>query len=55
MDLPTLSSAVGMFQFRVKRHLKMKVFRKLSNKILQKYADIFFITLDELKEFKNAR
>ena len=52
MDLPTLSSVVGMFSFRVKRHLKMKHFKKLNNKILQKYADALSIKVDELKDFK---
>lgn len=52
MDLPTLSSVVGMFSFRVKRHLKMKHFKKLNNKILQRYADALSIKVDELKDFK---
>lgn len=52
MDLPTLSSMVDMFSFRVKRHLKMKHFKKLNNKILQKYADAFDIKIEELKDFK---
>ena len=52
MDLPTLSSGVGMFGFRVKRHLKMKYFLKLNDKILKKYSDIFDISLEELKDFK---
>ena len=52
MDLPTLSSVVDMFSIRVKRHLKMSVFKKLNNKILQKYADAFFIEIGELKDFK---
>ncbi|MAD41082.1 MAG: hypothetical protein CL623_01645 [Arcobacter sp.] len=52
MDLPTLTSVVGMFSFRVKRHLQMKYFKKLNDKILQKYADAFAIEIDELKDFK---
>lgn len=51
MDLPTLSSVVDMFSFRVKRHLKMKHFRKLNDKILQKYAFAFNIKIKELKDF----
>ncbi|WP_228154512.1 hypothetical protein [Aliarcobacter cryaerophilus] len=51
MDLPTLCSGVGMFSFRVKRHLKMKYFLKLNDKILKKYSDFFDISLKELKEF----
>lgn len=52
MDLPTLASVTGFFQFRVKRHLKAKHFKKLNDKILQRYADAFQIELNELKEFK---
>lgn len=52
MDLPTLCSVVGMFAFRVKRHLKMKHFKKLNDKILQRYCEAFDIRLEELKEFK---
>ncbi len=51
MDLPTLCSGVGMFSFRVKRHLKMKYFLKINDKILKKYSDFFDISLKELKEF----
>ena len=49
MDVPVLASYVGFWQWRVKRHLKPKVFKKLSEKTLQKYADVFEISLNELK------
>jgi len=49
MDLPTLSSIVNMFQFRVKRHLKGNVFQKMNDPLLKKYADAFGIDLEELK------
>eukprot|EP01022_Parablepharisma_sp_SALTPOND_P031471 TRINITY_DN80175_c0_g1_i1.p2 TRINITY_DN80175_c0_g1~~TRINITY_DN80175_c0_g1_i1.p2 ORF type:complete len:132 (-),score=18.90 TRINITY_DN80175_c0_g1_i1:89-484(-) len=52
MDLPTLASVVEMFQFRVKRHLKMKHFKKLNDKILSKYVQAFNIKIEELKDFK---
>lgn len=51
MDYQILASYVGLWQWRVKRHSKPNVFKKLSDKILQKYADAFEITLDELKNF----
>ena len=51
MDLPTLCSGVGMFSFRVKRHLKMKHFKKLNDEILKRYSNLFDISLKELKEF----
>lgn len=54
MDIPTLASIVGMFQFRVKRHLKYQNFLKLNDKILSKYADAFDMQLEELKGFKKG-
>ena len=54
MDLPILASYVGIWQWRVKRHFKPNVFNKLSNKMLQKYADVFEITIDQLKNLEHA-
>jgi hypothetical protein len=55
MDIPTLASVVGFFQFRVKRHLKAKYFVKLNDNILQKYCEVFGITIEELKGFNNGK
>jgi len=52
MDIPTLTSIVGMFGFRVKRHLRADIYKKLNDKILNKYAIAFQIDLEELKGFK---
>lgn len=52
MDWPTLSSYVSMWSWRVKRHGRPSVFKGLNNKILQKYADAFEISVEELKNFK---
>ncbi|MDM1043666.1 hypothetical protein HX004_00595 [Myroides sp. 1354] len=51
MDLPTLSAYVSIWRWRVKRHFKPRIFKKLSAKVLQKYADAFEITVAELKAF----
>lgn len=51
MDIAILSGYVGMWQWRVKRHFRPDVFKKLSNKKLEQYADAFSITPDELKNF----
>ena len=50
MDLQVLASYMEMWQWRVKRHMKPNVFTRLSPKILQRYADTFEISLDQLKE-----
>lgn len=52
MDIGVLSSYVGMWQWRVKRHFKPKIFAGLSDTILGKYAKSFNITIEELKNFK---
>ncbi|MFL9844666.1 hypothetical protein [Flavobacterium rhizosphaerae] len=52
MDVGILSSYAGIWKWRVKRHFKPGVFAGLSQKTLQKYADVFSITVNELKNFK---
>ncbi|GGX25103.1 hypothetical protein [Aquimarina muelleri] len=54
MDIGILASYVGLWQWRVKRHLKPKVFCKLSQKMLQKYADVFEITIDQLNRIEHG-
>lgn len=52
MDLTILASYIGMWKWRVKRHFKPNVFNTLNNRILQKYADAFEISIAELKNIK---
>ncbi|WP_433765080.1 hypothetical protein [Flavobacterium ginsenosidimutans] len=49
MDLNILSSYVGFWKWRVKRHFNPSVFAKLNDKILKKYADTFGVSVEELK------
>jgi hypothetical protein len=49
MDIPLLASYVDKWQWQVKRHLKPEVFNALSQELLEKYAFIFKISVDELK------
>lgn len=51
MDLSTLSAYVSIWSWLVKRHFKPRVFKKLNDKILKKYADAFEISVAELKAF----
>src|SRR5271157_628089 len=44
-----LSMHAGIMVWRVKRHLKPKVFNRLSEKTLKKYTEAFNITLEQLK------
>ena len=52
MDVSVLASYVEIWQWRVKRHFKPSVFKKLNSKVLQKYADVFEISIDELKHIE---
>lgn len=52
MDVPILASYVGMWKWRIKKHFKPKVFAGLTDRVLQRYADAFNISLAELKKFK---
>ncbi len=51
MDLATLSAYTGFWQWTIKRHLNPHIFKKLSNKRLNKYAEVFNISTDELIRF----
>ena len=52
MDLTLLSAYTGFWKFNIKRHFKPSVFKSLSDKTLQSYANAFEISLNELKHFK---
>lgn len=48
MDAKLLASYAGLFTFQVRRHMKPEPFRKLNVKALQRYANIFKVTVEEL-------
>jgi hypothetical protein len=52
MDFPVLSGYTGFWTFTIKRHMKPNVFKSLSEKKLNKYANAFEISVEELKNFK---
>lgn len=49
MDLHFLAQATGIFQWRIKRHFKPRVFARLREGLLQKYADVLGVSVSELK------
>lgn len=55
MDLAVLAAYSGFWQWTIKRHSKPKVFKKLSDSTLKKYADAFGITVEELKNFDGTK
>jgi len=49
-DLMSLAHATGFFQWQIKRHLKVEIFNKLSEKKLMKYCAVFNVSLNEFKK-----
>ncbi len=52
MELSIVSAYTGFWKWQIKRHLKPAVFEKLSQKKLQKYADLFELSVEEFKTMK---
>jgi hypothetical protein len=52
MDISLLAAYTGFWQWQIKRHLKPDVFNKLSDKKLQRYAEVFNVSVDDLKNMK---
>lgn len=50
MNIGLLSQYVRMNRWRIKRHLKPGVFKRLKPEILKKYAEIFEITVEQLRQ-----
>jgi hypothetical protein len=48
-DETGLAMAAGVWKWQLRRHLRPKIFAKLPDKTLQKYADALQISIDELK------
>ncbi len=52
MDIPIVSAYTGFWKWQVKKHLKYDAFQKLSESRLAKYAELFEVSVDELKTMK---
>lgn len=52
MDWQTLAAYMNKWIFLIKRHQKPAVFKKLNEKTMAKYAEVFGISVNELKNFK---
>ncbi|MEO7215130.1 hypothetical protein [Mucilaginibacter sp.] len=49
MDIGILAGYTGFWQWQIKRHLKPNVFAKLPLEKLQRYAEVFNVSVDDLK------
>lgn len=52
MDISILASYAGKWQWQIKRHLKPNVFKNLNQATLSKYAQIFNISIEQLKNLE---
>ncbi len=52
MELPILAKYVGKWQWQVKRHFKPTIFASLDAKMLERYASVFNISVEELRNPK---
>ncbi len=53
LDPMNLSMMAGISLWRVKWHFKPGVFKRLNDKTLQKYAEAFNITVDQLRKIES--
>ena len=49
MDAGLLAEHMGYFTLKVRWHLRPKVFAGLNNSVLEKYAEVLKMTVDQLK------
>ncbi|HEY0244225.1 MAG TPA: hypothetical protein VGC01_01570 [Mucilaginibacter sp.] len=49
MDVNLLADYTGFWKWQIKRHLHPGVFKKLSDNKLQRYADVFNVSIEQLK------
>jgi hypothetical protein len=54
MTVGLLAKYVRINRWRVKRHLKPRVFKKLKPSVLQRYADVFEMDVTRLSETPNS-
>jgi hypothetical protein len=49
MDVEILAGYTGFWQWQVKRHLRANVFKNMPENKLQKYAEVFNVSIADLK------
>lgn len=54
MDWATLAAYMDQWVWTTKRHAKPKVFKKLPERVLQKYAQVFQISYNEFTQFNGT-
>jgi len=49
LNIATLSQSTGIFKWRIKRHLRPKIFKDLDENLLTRYADAMGISVEQLR------
>jgi hypothetical protein len=49
MDIKVVAAYTGFWKWQVRRHLRPAVFKKLGDRSLRRYAEVFEISVDDLK------
>lgn len=52
MDEAALAQIAGLWQWRVRRHFRPEVYRRLSDALLARYAEAFGLSVDELRRYQ---
>lgn len=48
MDIALLSQTTGLWQWRIRRHLRPEVFARLPQRLLRRHAEALGLTLDQI-------
>ena len=55
MDVALLAQYTGFFRWRIKRHLNPRVFDRLKEPLLERYASLFKISVEKLTDIDSVR
>lgn len=55
MDIGLVAKYMGLWKWTVKKHLKPKNFNKLNDKTLEKYAEVFDISKEDLVDISKLK
>jgi hypothetical protein len=50
MDLPLLSQVTGIWQWRIRRHLRPNIFARISPELLERYAQALGLQAEQLRQ-----
>jgi hypothetical protein len=52
MDIKVVAAYTGFWKWQIRRHLRPAIFQKLSDRSLQRYAEVFEVSVNDLKSMK---